>query len=148
MSSYTDIATQAWDNVPEIKLLPVGSYQLKCRGASIQAPKSAEGNSSVMITYEPTDAMDDVDMSELGDDYDMSGNRLFCRFWLSDAADLNRLRKHILAHGVDTKGMTVDESIKALKGSSVVAYVNTRQYVGSDGNSVTENVASGFQPVA
>lgn len=148
MSDYADIATKAWDEVQEIKLLPVGSYLLTCRGGSIQAPKSADGNSSAMFTYEPNEAMDDVDLAELGADYDLSGNRIFVRLWLSDANDLNKLRKHILAHGVDVKGMSVDESIKACKGTQVAAYITTRNYTAADGNAVTENVANNFQQPA
>lgn len=147
-NDYADIASKAWDEVQEIKLLPVGSYLLTCRGGSIQAPKSADGSSSAMFTYEVSEAMDDVDMAELGADYDLSGNRIFARFWLKDANDLNRLRKHILAHGVDVKGMSIDESIKVCKNMQVVAYINTRNYTTADGNAVTENVANNFQQPA
>jgi hypothetical protein len=144
---YASILTQSWDEVPTVKLLPGGSFQLKCLGASVKPPKSADKSASVQFIYQPLEPLDDVDevgLSQLGADYDFSSNRIFHRMWLKDGSDLQRIRTHLAKHGVTTAGMTVEQSLKAVKGSTVIGLVGVRTYTADSGEVVEENTLTSF----
>lgn len=146
--NYEEILDTSWDDIPEVQLLPVGSWLLKVRNASFQPPKKEDQSASVLIVYTAKEPMDDVSDDELralGEDYDFGENRLFQRFWYETGADKDNLRKHIEKHGVETKGLTLAESLKALKGMEVVAYVSQKSFQNNAGVTGVENVASNFQ---
>jgi hypothetical protein len=146
--NYEDILETSWDDVPQVKLLPVGSWLLKVRNASFQPPKKEDQSPSVLIVYtakEPMDDVSDEELAELGEDYDFGENRLFVRFWIETGADKDNLRKHIEKHGIETKGMTFAETLKALKGNEVIAYVAQKSFQNAAGVSVVENTATNFQ---
>lgn len=128
---YTDILKQSWDEIPEAKALPVGSYLLKARNASYQASKDADKNPVVLFVYAPKEAMDDVDadaLSALGENYEIADNRIFKRFYIETNADWDQVRKHIVKHGVDLTGKTIEEGLKAVAGTEVIAWLDQSVY--------------------
>lgn len=148
--SYEDLLKGSWGEIPEVKLLPVGTYLLRCRNVSFVAPKTDEGNPAVMFVYEVREAMDDVDqdaLDELGSDYNVSENQIFERIWLERGADWDKLRKHILKHGIveaDIADMSPDASFKLVKGKDVYGLVTQRQFKDKAGASRVENAVSAF----
>ncbi len=146
--NYMDILNESWDNIQEVVTLPIGSWLLRTRNASLQPPKSEGGNPSILFVYEPKEPMQDVDQSaldELGSDYNYSENRVFFRVWLETGADKDRLRQHISRHGIDMTGMTIGESLKAVKGTEVVAYLSQKQVTNkTTGETRLENEPQNF----
>lgn len=151
--SYDDILNRSWDDVQEVKLVPNGSYMLECRGASIAPPKSGDGDPQAVFAYEVVEPMADVaeeDLAALGPGYELRNNRIFQRFWIGSDADLDRIRQHILKHGVandDLQGRSIGEGLKVVKGKKVVARIGRRTYT-SAGVSRTENEAQAFAEAA
>ena len=146
--NYADILNESWDNIQEVVVLPIGSWLLRTRNASLQPPKTEGGNPSVLFVYEPKEPMQDVDqeaLDALGADYNYSENRVFFRVWLETGADKDRLRQHIMRHGVDLTGMSIGESLKAVKGTEVVAYLSQKQITNKgSGETRVENDPQNF----
>lgn len=150
MSDYADILKQSWDELPELVPLPQGSWLLRARGASYQPAKDADKSPTVTFIYSAKEPMDDVSQEELealGSNYDVSSNRIFARFFVSDGADWDAVRKHLAKHGVEVKGKTIEESLKAIKGTEVIAYLGQRTYTNNAGQDVVENNPSNFTAV-
>lgn len=151
MSDYTDILKKSWDEIPEAAALPVGSYLLKARNASFQPAKEADKNPVVLFVYAPKEAMDDVDtgaLAALGENYDIADNRIFKRFYIETNADWDNVRKHIVKHGVDLKGKSLEEGLTAVKGTEVIAYLDQSTYQDkATGEMKTNNDAKEFVPV-
>jgi hypothetical protein len=100
MSDYEELANLSWDDVPEIKLLPTGTWKLRGQSATLQPAKSEGGSPSVLFTYVPVEPMADVDDDELaelhnGGEYDYSLNRIFVRMWISDGRDRFTVKNHV-----------------------------------------------------
>lgn len=151
MSDYADILQQSWDNIPEAKALPIGTYLLKARNATFQPPKADDKKPVVLFVYQPKEAMDDVstaDLEALGDNYDISDNRVFVRFFIETNADWDRVRKHIVKHGVEVKGKSIEEGLKAVQGSEVLAYLDQSTFTDKNTGEVrTQNDAKEFAPL-
>lgn len=150
MSDYADILSQSWDEIPEAKTLPQGSYLLRARSASYQPAKDVDKSPAVLFVYSAKEAMEDVDADEiakLGDNYDIGANKIFSRFFVADKSDWDNVRKHIAKHGVDLKGLTIEESLKAVKGREVIAFLGQRSFTTNAGEAKEENVPSNFTPV-
>ena len=147
---YEALMNGSWDDIPQPKMLPDGTWKLKLKGAAFK-PSSQEGKSStVLFIYAPKEAMDDVDaaaLAALGDDYDLDLNKVFVRFWVESADDWNQVRRHLGKHGVKTEGKSIVASFKEAKGSEIFAFITTRDYVNGQGIEVTENAAAQFAPV-
>lgn len=151
MSDYADILSKSWDEIPETQVLPTGSYLLRARSASYQASKSEEGSPAVLFVYSAKEPMEDVDNEEfekLGENYDIGANRIFSRFYVNDTADWDNVRKHLAKHGIDTKGQSIEESLKQVKGRDVVAFLGQRTFTTNAGETKTENNPSNFVAVA
>lgn len=150
MSEYADILSQSWDNIPQPKLLPVGSWLLKGRNASFQAAKDETKSNAVLFVYSAKEPMDDVDsdaLSELGAEYDVAENKIFFRMYVDDAAAWDGVRNHLAKHGIDTAGKSIADSLKAFKGTEVIAYLDQNTFVNAAGESVTSNNAKQFAQV-
>lgn len=148
MSDYEDILNQSWDNIPQPKTLPEGSYLLKGRNASFQAGKEGQSNSFLFV-YQVREAMDDVDadkLAELGADYDMENNQVFHKVWVETSVDYDKVRKHLALHGIEAKGSIAD-TLKSFKGSQVIAYLKLRTYLDKSGQQITTNQAEQFAKV-
>lgn len=147
MADYADILTKSWDEIPEVKTLPNGSYLLRGRNASYQPAKNEDQSPAVLFVYTAKEAMDDVDaedLEKLGDNYDLGANRVFQRFFVADGADWDNVRKHLSKHGIDAKGKSIQDSLKEFKGKEVVAYLSSRTFKTNAGEDKEENVASNF----
>lgn len=149
MSDYIDIQTASWDEIPEKKTLPVGTYLLKGRSAKYNPPKEDGKNGNVMFVYEPRQAMDDVDddaFQELGSDYDLANNPIFFRIWIERQTDWQNVKRHLEKHGIDVSG-GIQKSFEQFKGNEVLAYLSTRTFTNGAGETVEDNDASNFAPV-
>jgi len=148
--NYEDILNQSWDQIPEAQTLPVGSYLLRGRNASYQPAKDADKSPVVLFVYQPKEPMDDVNEEELaalGENYDIADNKIFVRFYVDDNAQWDVVRNHLIKHGIDPKGKSIADSLKAFKGTEVIAYLDQRQYTNAAGEQVTQNDAKQFAPV-
>ena len=149
--SYADILNQAWDEIPEPVVLPVGSWLLKGLNASYRPPKDEGKNPHILFVYEvkePLNDVSDAELAELGDNYDFASNRVFYRMWIENANDFNSIKRHLAKHGVDTEGKTVGDSLKGFSGTEVVAYLTQRQFTTAAGDVVEENSATEFATAA
>jgi len=148
--TYEDILTSSWDDIPVPQLLPGGSWELKALGATFKKAQSDDKSDQVNFTYEPTDPLSDVSdaaLEELGADYDYANNKLFAQFFVANPSDWDRVRKHIIKHGVDLTGLTLEEGLKAVRGKRINGHVSTRQYVDKNEESVTVNQVKDFVAV-
>lgn len=153
MPDFEELANRSWDDIPEPKLLPKGHY--KVVGLRIMHrladPEDEKSKETVTPVYVVKEALDDVPMdalAELGDDYDLTCNKLYPRFWIESDADWGKVRKHLNAIGIDTTGRGMAETFKAFEGSQAYCYLDHRTYKNRDGEMVTENTATGFQSTA
>lgn len=148
--NYEDILDRGWDEIPEVKPLPVGSWLLKGRNASYQPAKTADKSPSVLFVYEPKEPMDDVDeagLADLGKDYEYGNNRIFFRKWIETSADWDQVRNHLTKHGVDVKGSSIKDTLAAFKGTEVIAYLNHRSFVNAAGESQIDCQPTSFSAV-
>lgn len=148
--NYAEILNRSWDEIPEPKLIPTGSWLL--RGNNVgYFPAKEEGKSSrVAFFYTPKEAMDDVseeELAQLGADYDLADSDVVKQFFINRNKDWDAVRKHLELHGIDTKGKSQDETFKEFKGSEVIAYVGTRTYVDSSGVTKEQNDPTQFARV-
>jgi hypothetical protein len=143
--NYEDIMNQVWDNIPKPKTLPQGSWKLRLRNGSITAPKEGQKSGRALFFYDAIEPMDDVDQSAIQalGSYDYALTEMVARFWVTpgNGSDLNKVRNHIEKHGVSTAGVTIGDSLKAIKNTDVIAYV-TEQVNPKTGD--MENVLSNF----
>lgn len=147
--NYEDILSMSWDQIPVVKLLPVGSYLLRSRSASFQPAKEAGKNASVMFVYTVKEPMDDVkteELADLGEGYDLDANRIFKRFYIETAADWDQVRKHLVKHQVELTG-SILETLKTVKGHEVIGYLEQRSFVNAAGEAQQNNEAVTFAPV-
>lgn len=138
MSDYADIANLSWDEIQEPKTLPVGTYLLKARNASYQPAKEADKNPVVLFVYAPKEPMEDVKSEEieaLGSEYDISENKIFARFYIEDGSSWAQVRRHLEKHGVEVEG-SVLESLKKVKGTEVLAYLEQNSFMDKRTNEV------------
>lgn len=145
--AYADILKRQWKDVPKVKLLPTGTYELKLRNASFQKARDEDKNPNFMFVYEPVSAQDDVDegqLAELGAEYDMANNRIFFKLWYETSADLDALRAHLAKHGVDNDEQSIEDSLKAAKNTKVIAYLDQRSYTNRSGDAVVTNDPKNF----
>lgn len=151
--SYKDIAHRQWDEIPEPKLLPVGSYLLKALGGRLKDIETTddEGDTqqATLVNFgysvvEPMSDVNEVDLEKLGEDYDFSMNKVYATFWINDDGDWGKVKKHLAKHGVNVSGMDVSESLKAVRGAKIAAYLDERSYTNNAGDEVTENSPTNF----
>ena len=136
--------------MPKVKTLPNGTYLLRGRNATYKKSTEEGKSNTVMFVYEPREAMNDVDvdlLAELGDDYDITENRIFPRIWIETGRDLDTVRNHLVKHGIDTSEGTIGDSLKAFKGTEVMAYLEQRGYTNAAGDHVIDNDAKSFAAV-
>ena len=149
-TNYSDIAKLTWGNIPEPKLLPDGSWLLRAQMAKYMPARDEDGNPQVLFVYGAKEPMSDVraeDLDALGSNYDLGANRIFVRFYVSNAAEWDNVRKHLAKHGVEAEGPIVD-TLKKVRGTEVVGYLTTRSFVDGSGNQRSENTAGQFEAVS
>ncbi len=147
---YEEILNKSWDEIPVAQLLPVGSYRLKSGGANYIEAKDADKNDCVLFPYTPVEPLQDVDadaLAELGD-YDISQNKVFHRIWIEGYADWDKVRKHILKHGIELiPGETPKETFARMKGSAIIAWLDQREFEDKSGETVQTNDPTQFAAV-
>lgn len=146
---YAEIANRSWDEIPEVQTLPVGSWLLKARNA-VYMPAKGDASPRILFFYtakEPMDDVDDVALNQLGDDYDYADNDIVSTFWVERNKDWDAVRSHLAKHGIDASGKTVPETLKAFKGTEVIAVLGTKTYTTGAGELKEENTASSFAAV-
>lgn len=153
-ADYGDILDRTFEDLPEDKLLPGGSWLLKGRSAGYSAPREEGKNGKVLFFYIPQAPMEGVDTAELealGPDYDVSENQIVFTIWIEFNRDWRKVENHLRVHGTYDPTKSIKENFKAFRGSEVVAHLDTRTYErkAPDGTkeSVTENSASNFRSV-
>lgn len=147
--TYEDLADMGWDDIPEPKLLPVGSWRLKARNATYKEGKG-DSNPYFMFVYVPSAPLDDVDadkLIELGADYDVSNNRIFHRMWVETASDFDAVRKHLAKHGIELEGKSVKETLAAFKGTEVIGAIGIKVFTDRSNEERQENVVEAFAPI-
>lgn len=147
---YEEILKRTWDEIPEAQLLPVGSYRLRSKGATLVEAKEDGKNDSVLFFYNAKEPLDDVDTDALAamGDYDISQNTVFHRVWIESFTDWDDVRKHVAKHGIEVLGSeTIEDTFKRMKGSEVIAWLDQGSYTNKAGELVTQNEPTQFVPV-
>jgi hypothetical protein len=160
-SSYEDLMTAGYDNIPDARLLPDGHWRVKVVGLNFR-PGNENVPANINVTYEPVAPGDDVNaeaLAELGD-YDTSQNRVYKRLFCSNVGELRRVVQHFKKHAgfepaagtpvldKDGDGDKVNDAFKkAARGAEVTAMMATRSYVNKDGDTVTENDLVSFSEI-
>lgn len=139
---YTDILNRSWDDIPEAKLLPIGTWLLRGNNVGVFPPKEEGQSVRVAFFYQAKEPMDDVDegdLAALGEDYAYSENDVVKQFFINRNKDWDAVRKHLELHGIDSKGKTQIETFKAFKGAEVLAFIDTKTFTSASGETRTEN---------
>lgn len=144
-ADFDDIMNASWDELPDVKPLPKGSYLLK--GQAGKYKEAGEDTSaSVLIIYKVREAMSDVDSAELDDlgpNYDIKANKVFHRFWVEDAGDWEQVKSHLRLLGIPIQGK-ITETLKQVRGKEVVAFLEQRSFIDRNGQNRTEMNATSF----
>lgn len=139
-----NILDRSWDDMPEVVLLPTGSYKLVVRNIAYMAPKEAGQNGKVVVFFIPKAALSDVDTSDLPEGYDITENEVTATYWIERNKDWQPVRELLKALGVDTEsGTSMKDTFKAARKKEVTGYVDVRSF-NSRGQTVTQNVATDF----
>lgn len=149
---YSDILNRSWDDIPQPKLLPEGTWLLKLRNVSY-FPANEESNQPerVAFFFEAKEPMDDVDaqeLSALGDGYNYAINDITKQFSIFRPAAWNDVRKLLALLGVDTKGKDQATTFKDAKGAEVLGYLRQNTFQTRAGETRTDNVPEMFEKVA
>lgn len=154
--SYEAIAETSWDDIPEPKILPKGTWKLK--GKNAKRMDGGEGTDYVLFFYKANEPMSDVgdeDLDALGKDYDFNINDLSYRIYTETLADykmkvLPFLAKHGVTPNVDEstgKAEGIDLTLKRFKGSEVLSVLGKRTFKNKMGDLVTDNTLTAFASV-
>ncbi len=142
----SSLMQKAWSDIPTAQLLPVGTWQLRCKSASFKPAKEEGKSDTILIVYEAFEPTEDVDadaLAELGDNYDYTMTPIFHRIWVKTEADLDKFRTLCTKHGVDVNDYANPmEAMKALKGTVVNGYLQQSTY-----KDRTENVVAALTSV-
>jgi len=151
VTDYESILKGSWDNIPDLKLLPPGTWRLKCRAAKFSPNKNPKVSPQIVFAYEPVEPMDDVDdeaLAALGKNYNYSENRIFETLWAGGSAnDWAKITAHLALHGIDARKDygSPEEAIDACKNTEVLGHVVQEQVTNkTTGKVTTQNSISFF----
>lgn len=148
---YESMLERTRAETPTLKLLPVGSYRLKSRGAKFSEAKASDKNDSVMFIYAASEPLEDVDIEQLAalGDYDIAQNKLFFRIWIESEVDWSNFWKHVDKHGELGLGpdATRKEAMEALKSAEIIAWLEQRTFQNKAGDMVDTNDPVNFASV-
>lgn len=151
--TYTDIMKVAWGEIPEPKLLPVGSWLLQLRNVTFLEPREEGQKGRVLFFYTPRAPMEDVsedDLAALGQDYDFGENQVTYTIWIESSRDWKRVREHIAKHGTEVDpALSIEENFKAVSKArpEIIGYLDQRSYQTNAGEQKTDNNITAFQAV-
>lgn len=145
---YSDLLNRSWDDIPQPKLLPEGTWLLKVRNVSY-FPKNDEKNQPerVAFFFEAKEPMDDVDGSELtalGKDYDYAINDVVKQFSIFRPKDWNDVRSLLGLMGIESKGASQAETFKAAKGHEVFGFLQRSVFTTKAGETKEDNSVASF----
>lgn len=151
MSNYADIDKLSWDEIQEPKVVPDGSWLLRLRGASYQEAKEEGKSDRVMFVHQPREPMDDVDadaLRALGDNYDVTENKIYTTVFIEDGSSLFRVKKLLEQHGLTPAG-NIKEFLKKTRDmkADVIGYLVTENFTRPDGSEGQKNVVKQFAKV-
>lgn len=148
--SYDDLMNMSWDEIPDTKVLPVGTWRLRGKSVSYKEAKDGDSNPYFMFVYTPQEPGEDVDaddLMELGADYVLSNNKVFFRMWVEGPSDMKAVMRHLAKHGIDVESGNIGDSLKAFKGTEVMAELTQRTFTDNSGDERVENDAQKFAAV-
>lgn len=148
--SYGSILNRQWEDVQEEKTLPLGTFALKCRGASFKEAREEGQKDYFQFIHQVESPSDDVDLSqleELGANYDLHINRIFTKVWYETDADMRTVKAILKAHGVEPKG-SIQETLAAMKNRTAMGYLGIENFTDNAGQARTKNVVKAWSPVA
>lgn len=145
---YSDILNRSWDDIPQPKLLPEGSWLLKVRNVSY-FPANEDKNQPERVAFffaakEPMDDVDQQELTALGDGYDYAINDVVKQFTIFRPKDWNAVRDLLGLLGVDPKGASQADTFKEAKNQEVIGYLTIRNYTTKAGESKSDNDVSSF----
>lgn len=153
--SYEAIAETSWDDIPEPKILPKGTWKL--RGKNAKRMNGGEGTDYVLFFYkaeEPMSDVDDADLDALGKDYDFNINDLSFRIYIETLADYRKVQAFLSKHGVEPsvdestgKAEGIDATLKKFKNSEVLSVLGKRTFKDKTGELRTDNTLTAFASV-
>lgn len=148
-TNFEDFFKKAKAELPEPKPLPRGHYTLALRGTFKRPPREEGKSGQVAFFYEPVEAHDDVDPSELeaftSGGLSIKDNVVSVEFWLGDWNDVRQIFDHLALLGVNTDE-TPDLSAALNKAANkrIVAYVSPVTYMHKVKGMQTKDTAQGF----
>lgn len=126
-----DILNQAWDELPEEKILPGGDWLLKSKNAAFIKSKDADKSDKVLFfvtAVEPGESVDEERLAELGD-YDVSISALNAQVYIEKPSDWKKKIVPILeAFGVEMEGKTIGQALKAFKNGRAMGTLTEETY--------------------
>lgn len=154
--SYEAIAETSWDDIPEPRVLPKGTWKLKGKNAK-RMPGGEGSNPYVLFFYKPVEPMsdvDDADLDALGKDYDFNINDLSFRIYTETSADFKKVEKFLAKHGIvpakseeTGKAEGIDATLKKFKGAEVLSVLGKRTFKDNTGELRTDNTLTAFASV-
>lgn len=149
-SNYTDIA-KTWGNVPKEQILPDGSYKLRFLKASYIEAKQEDKSDRVNFSIQPREPLDDVPqdaLDDLGEDYDVTQNRIYMSFFLERGADYARVADVLHKLGIDTpETEDIKDTLKRVNKQEANGFVTSRTYTRNDGSPQTENSVTAVEAI-
>lgn len=149
---YSEILNRSWDDIPQPKLLPEGTWLLRVRNVSyFPANEEKQQPERVAFFFEAKEPMDDVDAQELtalGEDYSFAINDIVKQFSIFRPKDWMDVRKLLDLLGVDTKGKDQAATFKDAKGQEVLGFLTQATFVTRAGETKTENQPTIFEKVS
>lgn len=144
---FENIMTRTWDEIPEPSLYPTGTWRLRI--VSSFKGEDDNGHDTFTFYFVGVEALNDVDPGELAEAQEgLDGVRVQNRFVIESVADLDKMRKFLTMAGVDTRGLTPEESAKEAKGHELLGYIRTKSYQSKKtGKTETINTVAQFAPV-
>ena|ERR1700730_8233370 len=148
---YSEILNRSWDDIPQPKLLPEGTWLLKVRNVQF-FPANDERNQPDRVAFffearEPMDDVDAKDLAALGEGYSYSINEIAKQFSIFRTGDWEDVRKLLSMLGIETKGQDQAATFKAARGAEVLGYLSQQTFTTKAGETKTLNQPTVFEPV-
>lgn len=151
--TYAEVLNRAWDDIPQPKNLPDGSWLLRLKNVGFFAgDKEKETYDRVTFFVEPREAMDDVrpeDITALGEDYDLSNSDFPVQVTIFRDRDWQKVLKILGFFNVKPeKGESQIDTFKRATGAEAIGYVTTRRYQNKQGIEEEVNDVTGWASVS
>jgi len=153
-NDFDDILNRAGTDLPdEAALYPNGTFRLRCAAVAEGSFQTKEGRTIKTVSFgyavgEPGEDVDQDEWSEVAQD--VTGQRIWKRYSLSNSAEIAAFKRDIAAHGIDpnAEGTVLGEQARACKGHEVTGTLVRNFYKTKDGTERRENKITRLQAVA